>query len=371
MAQPIPKGEHVDLNFSTGMGRVGMDGTYTIQQLRPGDYSIFAFLPGYFSPFDDIPVDDTGSNDAEMRARLIRNGIVSLHNNETAHMDVTIQRGASISGRVLYDDGAPATQVTINLEDVNAKPPPAKPVLPDSDFDIPRDLDSGALIRSMFLHQPQGTDDQGNFRISGIKPGTYRVAALPSATSPSAEGEAAMFIFGGLVSPGAIRIYSGDTLHKHKAKTYDLRAGDDLTGVEITIPVYAFHHVQGHLTTHDGRAIVVAEITLTDASDDTSVLHARPARDGSFLFPVVPSGSYKLAVSGAKLGTIADAFSDSGPVEPGLLHNVQSFADSTTSILVKDSDITDLTIQLQKGAPAPNQPTSTDPAANASPGDPD
>ncbi len=370
IAQPVPKGEHLDVSFSSGMGRVGMDGTYTIQQLRPGDYSIIALLPGYVSPFDGVPVDQTASNDAEIRARLLRNGVVSVHNNETARMDLTIQRGASISGRVLYDDGSPATQVTISLEDVNAKPPAPKPARSGSDFDMLPGLDSGALIRSLFLHQPQGTDDQGNFRLSGIKPGTYRIAALPSTASPSAGTEAAMFIFGGLGSPRAIRIYSGDTLHKTNAKTYDLRPGDEVNGVQITIPIYAFHHVEGHLTTLDGHPILLADVTLTDASDDTFVLHVHSARDGSFVFPEVPSGSYKLAVSGAKSGTADVNFPDNVPLAAEFLHNVQSFADNTSTVLVKDADITDLTIQLQNAPPAPDQPsTTTEPASNSSPDD--
>src|SRR6185437_5467941 len=151
---------------------------------------------------------------------------------------------------------------------------------------------------------------------------------------------------------------------------YELRAGDDVNGIEITIPVYAFHRVEGHLSTFDGRQLISAEITLADTSDDSFVLHARLARDGGFAFPEVPSGTYKLAVNNARSGTLRGDTPDSSLVPdlaqlpPSMLQNVQSFADKTTTVLVKDSDITDLGIQLQSAPPALNQPTTT-PAASS------
>ena len=365
LAQRLPKDGHVDINPGTGMTRVGMDGTYTIGHLQPGDYTIVAFLPGYISPLDDLPINNTNDNDAEMRARLARNGVISVRNNETAHLDATLERGATITGRVLYDDGAPATQVVLNLEDVNAKPA-SKSARPGNDnIDMP-DIDAGTLVRGLFLHQSQGTDDQGNFRISGVKPGTYRLAALPAVTGESSDPSEAIFlggIIGGVGDVRSIRFYSGDTLHKNAAKKYDLRAGDEVNGIEITIPVYAFHRVEGHLTTLDDRPVVSAGLLLTDTSDDSFVLRAQPSRDGSFIFPQVPAGTYKLAVANAISGTLPENFSENypaaAPIQPGYLPNMQSLADKTTTVLVKDSDITDLSIQLQNAPPAPNQPTAT------------
>lgn len=366
MAQPIPKNGRAQPSLDAGTSRVGLDGNYTIRHLRPGDYTIVALLPGYISPFDDLEVDQVGNNDVDMRARLARNGIVSVRNDETAHMDVTLTRGATISGRILYDDGAPATQVILNLEDVNAKPPPPKPAEAGNDDLDMSNVSAGSIVRGFFLHQAQGTDDQGNFRISGIKPGTYRIAAVqPAESLADSEGDGLGLIVGVIGDPKSVRIYAGDTFHRNAAKTYELRAGDDLTGIDITIPVYAFHRIEGHLATLDGQPIITASLTLTDTSDDSFVLHARPARDGAFGFAAVPSGTYKLAVSAAKRGTLDDGFPDNMPVDARNLQNPQSFADKTTTVLVKDSDITDLSIQLPEAPTTPNQPTTT-PAAAAS-----
>ncbi|HEV2576527.1 MAG TPA: hypothetical protein VGU25_04895 [Acidobacteriaceae bacterium] len=363
MAQGIPKKGRPDVNLSTSMSRVGLDGTYTLPHLRPGDYTVIALLPGYLSPFDDLQIDQaSGPNEDEMRQRLVQNGVVSVRDNETAHMDVSLERGASISGRVLYSDGSPATQILLNVEDIHAKSPTKKP-----DPNTP-DINAGALVRGFFLHQSQGTDDQGNFRISGIKSGTYRIAAIePAGNLSDGDGDGFGMIFGMVGNPRSIRIYSGDTLHKNNAKTYELRAGDDVTGVEITIPVFAFHRVQGQLTTLDGTPIFAGALTLTDTSDDSFVLHSAPGRDGTFAFPEVPSGTYNLSVTGAMNGTLPSQYPENAPIDAAALQNSHIFADKTTTVLVKDTDITDLTVQLQIAQPTPNQSSNTAPAANPSP----
>lgn len=367
MALLIPKSGPVQPNIGASMARVATDGTYSVDHLIAGDYTVIALLPGYLSPFDDVPLNDNFDIDkTQSRDILTRNGVVSVRNNETAHMDVTIRRGGILSGRVTYSDGAPATQTTILIEDVNAKPKPRAPPNPNGDQETSATpiIDAGGFLRSFMLHQNQGTNDQGDFRISGLRPGTYRVAAvLPSPDLGSdAEG---MLIFGIPPNSGSLRVYSGDTLHKNAAKIYDLRPGDDISGIDITIPAYIFHRVQGQLTTLDGRPVFAGTLTLTDTSDDSFVLHTVPARDGTFLFQEVPSGTYKLAVTGAKLGTIPDGIPEGMPVQAPMLQNAQAFADSTATVLVKDSDVTDLSIQLQNAPPAPNQPAGAQAPATA------
>ena len=365
MAQVVEKAGGINVTVNATTARVGIDGTYVIHHLRPGDYTILAFLPGYLSPFDDIDVDEiSGPKEDVMRERFARNGIVSVRENETARMDVTLTRGATVTGRVLFDDGAPASQIVLQLEDINAKPTPSQ----TSNFNE-QNMSGGTFVRSFFLHQPQGTDDQGNFRISGIKPGTYRLAAVqPVESLTDSEGDGLGVFLGILPDSKSLRVYGGDTFHKNAAKKYELRAGDEVNGIQITIPVYAFHRVEGHFSTLESGRLLSAQVTLSDASDDSFVLHTRLAHDGGFLFPEVPSGTYKLAVSDAKSAKVSESDPDSLPdltqLPPSMLRNVQSFADKTTTVLVKDSDITDLTIPLQSTAPTANQPTATPPASS-------
>ena len=83
---------------------------------------------------------------------------------------MTLERGAAVSGHVLYSDGSPATQVSIDVEDTRAKP--AASNKPEDNINV------GMVSRMLFTHQSSGTDDQGRFRIAGLRPGKYRVAAV-------------------------------------------------------------------------------------------------------------------------------------------------------------------------------------------------
>lgn len=354
IAQLIPKSGPPETRLGTASARVAMDGTYTLNHLRPGDYTVVALLPGYLSPYEDPSLDQEqasdSSADAALRAAFTRNGVVSVRNDETARLDVTLERGASVSGRVLYSDGSPATQVLIDVEDINTKPHVSNANRPD--------INPNALIRSFIMHQSQGTDDEGHYRISGLTPGTYRVAAVQPADD-SIAGLEGSFFFDMVGNPKSLHVYSGDTFHKNSAKTYDLRAGDDVTGVDITIPVEALHRVQGHLATLDGTPVSAAILTLTDPADDSFVLRTQPARDGSFTFTTVPSGTYKLSATDAKIGTPPPYYPDNLPLQAGMLKDPRVLVDASTTVLVKDSDLTDIDLQLtQAGSPgSASEPT--------------
>ncbi len=338
------------------MVRVAMDGSYTVERLAPGEYTVMASLPGYLSPMDDIVAAAMAMPDdrspAALRQLLASNGSVTISGGETESYDISLQRGASVSGHILYSDGAPATQILIEVQDANAKKLPG---------DKQRQAEMAAgFSRVMFTHQSQNTDDQGHFRIAGLKPGTYRVAAISSVAanldSESGDMPGIELLIGGMADPSALRVYSGDTLHAKAAKTYELRAGDDVTGVDITIPLNAFHQVKGVLTAVDGRPINQATLTLTDSTDDSVTFESQVADDGSFSFPTIANGTYTLAASNATIITRLTNADANVPLRFVPTKPTNAFADGKTSVIVKDSDLSDVSLTLTE-VPLPPQPT--------------
>ncbi len=367
MLQPLPaKEQDPTQNVSQPLfSRVGLDGAFVINRVPPGDYALLAFLPGYLSPIDNIVASDgDGDFDKLMRDKLSSGDIIHVSADGTQTADLMLERGATVSGRVLYSDGAPASQVTIAVEDINAKPP-AKP---DAQFP-----DEGAMLRGLLTHQTLSTDDQGRFRVAGIHPGNYRVAVLqpPSfdSTGGDAEGDAlGMSIMGGGGDPRSAHFYAGDTFHKKSAKTYDLRAGDTLADLEIRLPIDGFQEVRIHLAAVDGRPINSATLTLTDTTDDTihfsiqTQVVRNPAEignvEGIYQFHYIPSATYTLTVTGASIlgprpltpdpsmgAKAARNLENMTVIQP-----VEAFSDSTTTVIIKDSASSDLTLTL---APAP------------------
>jgi len=226
----------------------------------------------------------------------------------------------------------------------------------------------------MFSTQSLFTDDQGHYRIAGIQPGTYRIATVASQKSSfKADDDNGGFMMTGALSgmfdPSAIHIYAGDTIHKKAAKTFQLRPGDELSGIDITIPIDAFHRVSGFIAAKDGRPINSAGLTLADDTDDSVSFSAIAGRDGTFQFPAIPAGTYTLTAKRAKMFNLPPNVPDAVVIPDSEISNV--FADASMSIIVKDSDLTGINLALTE-VPLPhstNKPIL--PANLAAPGSTD
>jgi hypothetical protein len=280
---------------------VGIDGTYTFTNVKPGTYYIHATEAGYVDPFAAIPPDDLTSTDPATRKRVAAEAtMVTVDGTALVRADLRLDRGASITGRVLYDDGTPAAGWTVRpVRPTAAGPNPfAAMGIDASDVDF-------AHIAEMAV-----TDDTGRFHIAGLSSGTYTLQARLS-TSPLSTNANNRIGGGsgiGAVSSGAgggnmfgdlmglrLTVYSGNTLRLADARPLTLRAGEDRTGEEIVMPLRALHSIAGHVVAKSsGRPVNsgTVELTAQDAAgkDDPSIhLTASIRPDGSFRFDYVAS----------------------------------------------------------------------------------
>jgi uncharacterized protein (DUF2141 family) len=305
---------------------VGLDGTYNFDHLAPGNYAVDAVLIGYFS--DRYP-SNSSSTQAPPKPPDPKS-IISIHNAETLTYDVTLTRGASLNGRVLYSDGAPAVTAQIVIEDASAK-----------SSSIPVEVYSSTMFRI--------TDDLGRFRIAGLPPGTYRVAALPHLQAP-------VFTTSPVLNVRPIEVFSGDTLHRAAARTYEVRAGDNIEGIDITIPNSALHKTGGSVSAPDGTPLNIGVITLTSTDDSAVVYRTGMNRDGTFLFAAIPSGTYKLSTSDVYFGVRDE--DDSRDFMP--LKKKRAYANGALSVIVEDSDVLDLNLSLPEIPMPPKKPGDDD-----------
>jgi hypothetical protein len=358
LVAPVPSADGANHAGDSGArtAHVAMDGTYTLEHLGPGQYSVLAALPGYLSPLDELISSGMADHSpAAMHDLLTRLDTVTVTGTETERYDITLQRGAAVSGRVVYSDGSPATQVSMAIEDVKAKD------LTDENQN--QALQAVSVARILFMHQTLSTDDLGRFRVGGLKPGTYRVAALSAPAGTSDREDDGMMALFGNVGPGALRVYAGDTLHRKAARTYELRSGDEVTGIDITIPLNAYHQVIGTLTAVDGRPINSSIVTLRDTSDDSVSFESKVARDGTFSFGTVAAGTYTLSAKNGRIVVRVDGenWDASEAYAPTKITN--AFADASTSVIVKDSDVLDVSLTMTEVRlpPEPEQPNEPDP----------
>ncbi len=328
---------------------VRTDGTYLVEHLPPGKYSVFSSLAGYLSQMDDaLATDPHLGATPKMQQLLDQLGTVAVTPGATASMDVTLQRGAAVSGRILFADGSPAGSVDLIVEDAKSTPE-SRNMSPDEQMGL-------AIAGSMFKRQNTTTDDQGHFRLAGLRPGSYRIAATQPQwnTSPGNEHreELGLMMFG-IADPSALRVYAGNTVHRLNAKVFDLRSSDEVTGVDIILPVNVFHDLRGTVTAKDGRAINMGQVTLQDTADDQFTFHTNLASDGTFVFQQVPAGTYTLNASNPAIGEPIDVPAGV-PEGDRPLKPIAAFSGGTLSIIVKDSDVEGLNLTLTE-VPMPKQ----------------
>ncbi len=311
-------GQHRDFQ------RVGLDGTYLFEHVVPDEYILIPYLDGYLSPFDKLTRSPADTSLAGLFAKIVAaQGSVKVGTQGTQTFDISLERGAIVSGHVVYSDGSPAIQVGIELQ--NTADPSPRAGSPQ--------LQLGDISRSEFVQRDSETDDQGRFRIAGIPPGNYRIAAVQLQKLPIQLDETMVRTI-----LGAVRFYTNDTVHPMLARTYPLAAGQELKDLEIHIPLAGFYSVQGKVVARDGRPITSAEVTVTETSDPSLYFLAVVSK-GVFHLDRLPPGTYTVT---APFGNIAPAGGDV----------TAAFGPGSTSFALKDQDLSNVVLILPD-APLP------------------
>jgi hypothetical protein len=131
-----------------------LDGSFAVSHVAPGNYYVLASAPGYVSPLASMflpsgdrqePGEPIGKRIAKVVPRI------TVQANLPVTVNVSLERGAAVSGTVLYDDGSPSSGLGVQLL-VHWKdqwiPFPSTPFERENHFAV--------------------TDDQGAYRISGL-----------------------------------------------------------------------------------------------------------------------------------------------------------------------------------------------------------
>jgi len=306
---------------STATVQAGLDGSFLMPSVLPGTYYVAALKLGYASP---LPVsyltgDDLGPNPGDVKEGLAATLTpVVVAANRTSTTEIVLNKGAVISGSVRFDDGEPYSGGSVSLlrKDKAGK---------WTEFGTQEGLSSNGAP----------TDDQGNFRLTGLPPGDYLLRT-------------ALQLIGGVgETPGAESainpdyrwdVYFGDGIRPSDAKIITLKDGEQSNGNAIEIPLSRLHSISGTvLSLETGAPINSARVELHNADDDsldTSAYITLPS--GQFQFPYVAEGAYTLKVMGA-----ADVIRSKDDEKP-----IRTYADASQSILVK-GELGGVTIQVK------------------------
>jgi hypothetical protein len=340
------------LNSST----VGLDGAYSFSGIKPGTYYVHAIFAGYIDPFGQFSDEDFASTDPAIRARIAQIPTVTVTGTDSVRVDLRLERGAAVSGRILFDDGSPAAGWTLSV---------IKPGTNENASDAVQAAMNQSLALSGAV-QLTKSDDLGHFRITGLTPGEYAVRATMIA--PSIGVTAGNIMEGG--SGINLTVYSGSTFNRADAKPITVAAGEEYSGAEITVPSSSLHNITGHVSAKsDGHTLNTGQVALTSKSNPALHVIAAIRSDGSFHFEYLPSGIvYTLTTADAADGKITPS---ANPGFMGLnMPNTEILAKyetGSTDVLLGDADIDSIQLNVAQTdwKPSPNKPNT--PSVN--PGD--
>jgi hypothetical protein len=318
---------------STILVETRLDGSYSIEKVSPGKYLILAELPGYLSPLGSFTSDEVSlaADQAEKRIRLALRQVTVL-SGQTTRMDFRLEKGAAISGIVLYDDGTPVAGVPVGL--------------------LRREKDGSwkevsEVMRQRFGSQ-QTTDDRGHYRVAALPQGEYLVSVDLQWLSASATGQV---LWTSPLLKGAresAHIYSGDTARRRDAKPVVVDKGEERTGVDVVVPISRLYSLSGTVVAErDGHPINSGTVILLDALDRTTVNQVwLNAGSGRFAMEFVPQGDYVLQVTSTADGVMETGQIDGGHGTYTRLKQTHHYADTEQPMKIS-GDVQGVTVKVK------------------------
>ena len=270
-----------------------MEGAFSIPEVAAGRYLVLVELAGYVSGISGL---DTEAREHLKSAALTPpegSTVIDVANGLPVTVEVTLERGASVSGSIRYDDGSPAIGILVGLERKNSKGAwePA--------------LQFTLQTFSFFSKTHDGSeasDSAGRFHIDGMPAGEYILHAhlAPETITLPVAGSGT---FGVYDHPGAeLDLYSGGVFWKKEAKTIQLGPGEEVE-TDMDVPLSKLSVISGTVVaTGDGHSVNLGTVTLSPQDDPEETRSTEIGEDGRFRFLYVPAGDYVLRTEDAADG---------------------------------------------------------------------
>lgn len=322
--------------------QTSLDGSFTIPAVPPGNYYVLADAPGYLSP-TGVLTREQMEHPTEAQARIMAQMVapVSVASNRASTAEVRLQRGATLAGTVRFDDGTPFAGAYLRLW---------------------RKQDDGkwGSFRAHILGSRDNTDDVGQFRLSGLPAGEYRISTtleLEEVYTDAIFGDNQSF---SINSSFDLTLYSPGTTRTKDAQTVKLADGQTDSSISIEVPLSKLHTISRSLVEEGtGRRINAGSIKLLYADDDTQLASLQVnSEDGSFHLPFVPEGSYVVKVSDAKeVARTVFAEPDNLPPTRTETKVIRSYGDASQPLVVT-TDMQGVLVSVPAAKPATGTATT-------------
>jgi protocatechuate 3,4-dioxygenase beta subunit len=269
----------VELNNGQRVTYTNANGEFEFPKLNAGAYQLGAQASGYLGAVAG-------------QKRPGQSGVAQLLSDGQSLKGVklALHRPGVISGRVLNERGRPMPDVTVRTLALRWR------------ADGGREFESG---------RGTVTDDRGEYRLSGLLPGTYAIVAIPNLVSGVSARERAveLDVVQPLAADGYVPTYFPGVTEPRAAATIAIAADSERAAVDFQLPQVPFARVRGRVqgvnlgppgpSGRPDTGVVllrppdrIGDASISSGNEREQVAAVLP--DGRFVFEVVPPGDYEL-----------------------------------------------------------------------------
>jgi len=275
-------------------------GRFTFAWLPAGDYQVMAMKPAFLPML-------YGAKRAGGTGTLVH---VDAGKPVTG-IDITMPRGAVVSGIVLDPMGTPAAGVRVQLQTFTRR-------------------EGERVLTSAPASGSSTTDDHGMYRLYGIRPGSYVISATPPAITtnvevrqlseseiraaiadasrtaplpsgprtiaPAPPGDVPVAQVGGR-AVGYTPVYYPGTPREQEAVEFTLAAGQQLDGINLQLTLVPTSRLEGRVYAPSGQPATNVQIFLQRTTGTSTNQSSVRQQDGMFQMVGVPAGRYTLIAS--------------------------------------------------------------------------
>ncbi len=327
-------------------GRSGLDGSYSIAEVPPGDYYAIPKMHGYVVPIGTAANEKEARDIEKLAAQL---ATVRVDVGKVAVADLVLHRGAVISGRVLFQDGSPVVGVAVRAESQDA----AGEFRPMYAPLVQAVRDSGDGMGAMAGYGSSVTDDEGRYRLAGLAAGRYRVAAELHTRGGMRMVQNGPGGLNGSPTNGhgdlTVTVYQPGVVGSARGKVFEVKDDERVADADISVDLSGLHTVRGRVLAKEDRHVLTSTyVRLTEDGGKGFGMHAQVERDGTFAVEYVPAGTYQLFVSGE------DYDRSERPAKDGAWFpkSLRSYASLKVPVIVGEHDVTVdevLLVEAKKG----------------------
>ena len=273
------------------------DGAFVMTNVPPGRWEIQVQKTGFY-----VAGDNAQDRIIDVAASV-------------ALPDVLMDRGGSLSGRVIDPRGRTVSDVLVAAI--------SRGQLPDG------------VVRSIGRIATVQTNDVGEFRLAGLAPGDYYIVARPRPVPQTMNSQPARTtVYLQTYHPGVADLSQGTV--------FTVTRGIATSILDLPLLAVPAYQVSGIAVDANGRPAPGATVILMPASlTATLPLSVTAQADGTFRIVNVPAGRYRIAaslpVARTEGGVSSNASSTPGDGRPALL-----------DVVVNDADITGVYVPVQQ-----------------------